>query len=462
MNRRRFLLRTAAATGGTMLAFGGFGKLADNIVSAQSRSTAFGFGELAPAMPLNSNVAHLALPKGFQYKILGEVNKVMADGRPTPRAHDGMALFKLRDEWRLVRNHEINDKFPKPGIAIGAANHYDESAGGGTTTLVIDPKTHEVVRDFVSLSGTLNNCAGGVTPWQSWISCEETTLGRTKIELPGGIVHGGFEKPHGYCFEVRASSNNALPIEPLKAMGRFVHEAVAFDAKRGVAYLTEDADASGFYRFLPKRGKHLESGGRLEMLAIDEASNFDTRKGLKNGRSFGAKWVVIDDPDPESADVDSAAVFKQGVAKGAAIFARLEGCFTAKDGRVWFSSTNGGDAKGGQIWLYEPTARDNGRLTLVFESTDRAVLDMPDNICLHPKRDVLYICEDSDYSLAGATPQNYVRVLTPDGRIADFAKNISPGKEQSEFAGAVFSPDGKTLFVNIQNIGITFAITGNF
>jgi secreted PhoX family phosphatase len=87
---------------------------------------------------------------------------------------------------------------------------------------------------------------------------------------------------------------------------------------------------------------------------------------------------------------------------------------------------------------------------------------MPDNICLHPKSNLLFICEDSDYGLAGVTPGNFIRVLSPDGKLADFAKNISPGKETSEFAGAAFSPDGKTLFVNIQTAGLTVAVWGDW
>jgi secreted PhoX family phosphatase len=327
MNRRNFLIKTAA--GGLGLAFGGFTKLAENIVGAQtlSNTKSRGFGALEPTAALNTGEVHLTLPKGFQYKTLGNIGKTMSDGRITPRAHDGMACFRNNNEWRLIRNHEINDRIPKPGVAIGAGFHYDEAAGGGTTTLVIDPKTHEIVRDFVSLSGTLNNCAGGATPWGSWISCEETTYGPTKYTAADGREAGGFARPHGYCFEVRASADHALTPQPLTAMGRFVHEAVAFDEKRGLVYLTEDVDAAGFYRFIPNRHKQLEKGGKLQILALNEKANFDTRSGQKKGVKFRTKWLTIDDPNPAEADTDPSAVFKQGIRKGAALFARLEGCF---------------------------------------------------------------------------------------------------------------------------------------
>jgi len=200
----------------------------------------------------------------------------------------------------------------------------------------------------------------------------------------------------------------------------------------------------------------------LQMLVVKDKSNYDTRKGQKTGAIFTATWTTIENPDPIEADVDSLAVYKQGFAKGAATFARLEGCYADKDGRIYFTSTSGGDTKGGQVWLYEPNNKNEGRLTLLFESPSREILDMPDNICLHPTSDLLFICEDSDYVGQGATPENFMRILTPDGRIADFARNITPNFTKSEFAGSTFSRDGKTLFVNLQSVGATFAIWGDW
>lgn len=464
MNRRKFLFCAALAGGGTTLMFNGFLHRAEMFAKTRNLAAlrAAGFGELVPTATLNTKEIYLELPKGFQYKVFGKVGSVMTDGRKTPRAHDAMATFQSGGDMRIVRNHEINDQIPKDGAAIGAGSHYDETAGGGTTTLIINPKTRELVRDFVSLSGTLNNCAGGATPWGSWISCEETTLGQTKIITKQGKEIGGFAKPHGYCFEVSASANNNLPPVPLRAMGRFVHEAVAVDRKTGIVYLTEDNNPSGFYRFLPNRHKRLAQGGTLQVLEIKNKSNFDTRKNQIVGSVLQTKWLKIENPDPSEADTDSLAVFKQGMKNGAALFARLEGCFADEKGRIYFASTSGGDNKGGQIWLYEANGRDEGRLTLVFESPDRQILDMPDNICPSPKGNLIYICEDSDYGLYGATEGNFIRILTPNGKIADFAKNITPGKEKSEFAGATFSKDGKTLFVNVQAAGVTLAIWGDW
>jgi uncharacterized protein len=460
MNRRNFLWNLSITSTSLAFASAGFANRVEAFAETGNFSAlkSVGYGELIPTATKNTGETYLALPKGFEYNIISKTGTPMTDGNKTPSRQDGMGAFQVGRELRIVRNHEItNSSKPIAGSSIGA-NPYDEMAGGGTTTMVINPKTREIVRDFVSLSGTLVNCAGGVTPWGSWISCEETTLGKS-VRADG---KGGFNQPHGYCFEVFASANNAVSPVPLKAMGRFVHEAIAVDRKKGTIYLTEDANTAGFYRFLPKRNKRLAEGGVLQMLKIKDKDAYDTRKGQKNGMTFATNWVTIDNPDPIEADLDPAAVYKEGLAKGAATFARLEGIWADKKGRMYFDATSGGDAKAGQIWLYEPTGKDEGKLTLLFESPSRQILDMPDNICLHPKNDLLFICEDSDYAELGGTPDNYMRILTKEGKIADFAKNITEKKEASEFAGSVFSQDGKILFVNLQTVGATFAIWGDW
>jgi secreted PhoX family phosphatase len=466
MDRRSFIANLATFSGSLAIACTSLGRRAEVLAQTGdlSKIRATGYGELFPTAATNTGETYISLPKGFEYNVIGKMGGTMADSRTTPRAHDGMATFKVGRELRIVRNHEVSGgSVPRPGSAIGSGNHYDETCGGGTTTLVIDPKTRLVTRDFVSLSGTMINCAGGPTPWGSWISCEETTLGPTvRTNATTGNKTGGFPKPHGYCFEVMASANNNLPPVPLKAMGRFVHEAVAVDKRSGVVYLTEDYNPSGLYRFLPNRSKRLAEGGTLQVLAIKGKTQYDTRTKQTMRAPLSAGWVTIPNPDPEAADLDPIAVFKQGRDAGAASFARLEGCCIDGRGRLYFTATSGGDSRGGQIWSYEPTARDEGRLTLLFESPSRQLLDMPDNVELMPKSDLLFVCEDSDYAEQGGTPQNLVRILTPEGRIADFAVNIFPGAPRAEFAGTTFSKDGKTLFVNIQGAGATLAIWGDW
>lgn len=464
MDRRNFLI--SAAAGGLAFSFGGFLRRADALLPGGNFAalSARGYGDLFEAATKNTGEKLLLLPKGFEYTVFGKAGEIMKDGRKTPNNHDGMAAFQIGDQLRIIRNHEVNNRKPIAGAGIGSSNHYDDEAGGGTTTLVIDPKTRTLINSFVSLSGTLMNCAGGVTPWGSWISCEETTRGETLHIDTDNLQAGGFKFPHGYCFEVRAGANTNLPPVPLKAMGRFQHEAVAVDRRSGIVYLTEDArPLCGFYRFLPKKPGRLAEGGRLEILAIKDKPNYDGRKGQKVGTALPVVWKKIDDPDPKSADFDEQAVLKQGAAKGAAHFSKLEGCLADANGRVYFVSSNGGEVEGGQIWVYEPVARDEGRLTLMFETTNRVLLDMPDNICFQPKSNLLFMCEDGGYTDSGRRPSdNYVRILTPNGKVADFAKNVVPGAGTAEFAGATFSPDGQTLFVNVQQAGLTFAIWGDW
>jgi uncharacterized protein len=454
MNRREFM-RRGAITGG---AFTFQGLLARNILepsnpnSLIAATSSGSYGPLALRRSRNTDEALLALPEGFNYTVIGKATAAMSDGNPTPRGHDGMAAFAGKGHIRLVRNHEINNRIATQALAFGNKAHaYDALAGGGTTTLLVDPGTREITKDFVSLSGTLQNCAGGPTPWNSWISCEETVLGKAKLTDAQGRTLGGFDKNHGYCFEVAASADGQAAPTALKQMGRFVHEAIAVDPATGVVYETEDQGTAGFYRFIPKKKGQLSEGGRLQMLAIKDQPKYDTRIKQKVGVRLPAVWVDIDEPDPAEADTSALAVYKQGLAKGAATFARLEGCWFGH-GRIFFNSTSGGDMKLGQVWEYLPANKASGHLTLVFESPSADILEMPDNICVSPQGG-LVLCEDG-------RQEQFIRGLTRKGQIFDFAKNRVPGFEMMEFAGATFSPDGETLFVNIQTPGITFAIWG--
>jgi secreted PhoX family phosphatase len=455
IDRRGFLLGSAGVGG--VLVGGPFQGLVARAARAQTgcplepATGAAGYGPLTPRAAQNRPEVVLALPKGFKYTVLSRTGQLMADGRPTPAGQDGMAAFPAANgNVRLVRNHEIpgfpTPAFPTPGavgVPVDPLKAYDPGGPGGTTTLEIDPRKRRVITDFVSLGGTVSNCAGGPTPWASWISCEETTLGGEPLR-----------HPHGYCFEVPSAADAEGRAEPLVAMGRFVHEAVAVDVATGLVYETEDQARAGFYRFLPDQRGVLAAGGRLEMLAVAGQPNYDTATGQTVGCTLPVTWVAIDDPDPAGAEQNPSAVHDQGAAKGGARFARLEGCWygQAVDGssRIFFSSTAGGDRGHGQIWEYRPSTE---QLVLLFESADTAVLDRPDNLTVSPRGGIV-ICEDGG-------GQQYVRGLTRDGRVFDFARNQAT---EREFAGATFSPDGQTLFVNIQGDGLrqgyTLAVWG--
>lgn len=319
----------------------------------------------------------------------------MSDGTPTPSMHDGMAAFPGRDGMiNLVRNHENSQ-----GVAFGA-NSYDPAAAG------------------------------------TWLSCEETFTG---LDV---------ERPHGYIFEVPAHATAPVDPVPLKAMGRFTHEAIAIDPATGIVYETEDRGTSGFYRFLPNDRDNLSAGGQLQMMAIKDRAKYDTRYSQRVGKPLPVEWVDIADPDPDSTD--SLAVFKQGFEAGGAVFDRLEGAWYG-DGSIYNNSTSGGDAGLGQVWEYRPRGNSGGQLVLVYESTDPEVLQSPDNICVSPNTGGLVLCEDGG-------GKDLLRGITPDGLIFDLAELGSPNT--SELAGATFSPDGRILFFNVQTPGITYAVTG--
>ena len=406
--------------------------------------TSAGYGPLVNIGP------ELALPAGFSCDVLSYNGKPMSDGSPTPGAFDGMAAFPLPNgNVRLIRNHENRDRPWTTKPKGDPAKAYDSKGAGCVSSLEVrftDAGRPEVVRDFISLTGTIVNCAGGPTPWGSWLTCEESVEGKAH----------GWTQEHGYVFEVPASAESEATPVPLKAMGRFVHEAVAVDPGTGVVYETEDRLVAGFYRFIPVRRGELAEGGALQMLAVDGHPNLDTADGQRVGVRYPAHWVAIQNPDPRGAWEDSSAVFRQGFDRGAARFARLEGCWWGDNG-VFFHATNGGDARCGQVWQYRPLSAERGELVLVFESPSAEVLDYPDNVTVSPRGGIV-ICEDG-----GGT--QFLRGLTRAGAIFEFARNTL---NNTEFAGACFSPDGRTLFVNIMGSttdagtqrGATLAIRG--
>lgn len=436
--RRDFLRRSAGAAGAALIAPSLSGLVACMQQAGATKSAPRlgraglgqgGYGTLRPAGP------DLSLPRGFNYTALSHTGKSMSDGHPTPAAFDGMAAFPLPNgNVRLVRNHESRDAPATATVKGDVRQAYDPRGGGGTTSLEVrvapDGKV-ELVRDFVSLGGTIVNCAGGPTPWGSWLSCEESVAGRAE----------GWGREHGYVFEVPAAAERQVAPVPLAAMGRFVHEAVAVDRATGIVYETEDYRlTAGFYRFLPAQPGRLAAGGRLQMLAVEGRPNYDTGTGQTVGARLPVRWVDITDPEP--VPFGPTAVFDQGYALGGARFARLEGCW-AGDDSIYFQTTDGGDAGLGQVWRYRPRGRDGGDLVLVFESPSQDVLDSPDNITVSPRGGIV-ICEDGE-------GEQYLRGLTPDGAIFDLAENLL---NTTEFAGACFSPDGRVLFVNIMGSNV--------
>ncbi|WP_027328489.1 alkaline phosphatase PhoX [Marinimicrobium agarilyticum] len=473
VSRRHFLRNASAAA----VAFGGLASpwVRSQVYAVDPEYGVDPFGQLVrdPAGLLN-------LPPGFSYRLLSRTGDRMSDGLITPSAPDGMAAFPVpgrKHKSFLVRNHEL-DSLGAEVDAFGgdlnrARKHVGEKAfdrfqaglpvNGGTTTLVFDHQTGTLERSHLSLIGTARNCAGGPTPWGSWLSCEETLVGEGQ----------GFGREHGYVFEVPATATGLVDPIPLTDMGRFTHEAAAVDSESGVIYMTEDYDHALFYRFLPNEPQRLVAGGRLQALVIEGWPSALTRnwpedvgdqsaRPVSIGESFRCRWMDLEDVTSPDGDLSI-----RGADEGAARFSRCEGVASARrtDGQreIFFAATGGGPKHIGQIWRYRPspdegTRREKenpGELTLMYESRDRSLMESCDNLAIAPWGDLI-ICEDSYSDQPDMV--NYIRGMTPQGRVYTLAMNAHPDK--GEFCGACFSPDGSTLFVNIQRPGFTLAVTG--
>lgn len=446
INRRQFLTTASLA-----------------FVSLQQYSRAAGTNRaIAPLGELVKDAKGiLDLPKGFSYRVISEAGRQMTDGLRTPGKPDGMAAFPGKDgKVVLVRNHELslemtsigpfenNTKLPD---SIDASLSHDAGEGGrephlgGTTNVVFDPATGETVAEFLSLTGTDRNCAGGPMPWGSYITCEEPE----HLITPRGLKHG-------WCFEVQATETPGLQkAVALKALGRFRHEAVALDPATGILYLTEDRTDGLLYRFLPETPRDFTKG-QLQALAVvgkpsADLRNYDPATSWpREGESMKVEWVDVEDPEAPLDDLRF-----RGFKSGAARFARGEGIHFSETG-IFICCTDGGPDRRGQLFRLHPSGSPEkpDQLELFLQSSADDILTNGDNLCPAPWGGVV-VCEDLvDNSFASHT---HIRCVTPEGKIYTIARNA---KDNSEFAGCCFSPDGKWLFVNLQGLGMTLAITG--
>ena len=441
IDRRRFLSLTGAGAG---LAFTGSltGLLGPTpVVSAHRRR---GYGDLVP-----DPQGLLDLPRGFRYEVFSrEAIDVLDDGSPVPASHDGMAAFDGRNgRTLLVRNHELEpDGIIEDGLVpvphVAGMTYDPDVVAGGTTTLVVKPNGR-LQSASVSLAGTIDNCAGGPTPWGTWLTCEES------FDLLG--------RRHGYVFEVDPKRGGNP--EPITAMGRFEHEAVAF-GRHGVAYLTEDAGGEDFkhglvYRFRPTATRlcpgALHHGGELAAMKVPALAGADLSAVDAPGSVFDVTWNVVAQPDPDEDDIrfitDATPVFK------------AEGIWRGR-GAIWFVSSYAlgptaedpeditAGVHGGQIWRYD---EHHQRIELVAVFPAEGPFDGPDNITVSPYGYALACTDGED--------DQWLVGITDGGEVFPFAHNRL---NDSEFAGATFAPNGRTLFVNLQEPGHTFAITGTW
>ncbi|MET7846867.1 alkaline phosphatase PhoX [Streptomyces avermitilis] len=481
LTRRDFARRSALTGAGVALA-GSVGALAtapnalastetDTESAGEESADRHGSVGYGPLIPDPKGI--LALPAGFSYRVITYSGKTkLESGEFTPSNHDGTATFDgPRDAILLVNNHELkgpraNWKYPVP-LTEGLV--YDPAASGGCTVVEV---RRDKVAEWVGIAGTSTNCAGGSTPWGTWLTGEET-------EDKAG--QNGMTKDHGYIFEVdpKDRRRNRDP-KPIKALGRYAHEAVVVDPKRGRLYLTEDASTPNglLYRWTPPQG--FEHGhGRLRTLAddagalqafkcFDSGGRFvdDLSRATRIGTVYGVDWVDV--PDRDAKTVSVRKQFTDGQVTRAR---KLEGMWWG-DGGVYIVSSYAREESpvqhDGQVWFYDPKRRTLTLKVLLGVNRDPSAdgaFDGPDNITVSPYGG-LVIAEDGEgvQHLFGATDSGRTYPIARNELAVTSAATAAGGTEAepsySEFTGVTFSPDGRTLFANIQDPGIMLAITG--
>ena len=434
-DRRKFLASTGAAFG----ALAASGCTMRGATSMANASAPLAYGPLRP-----DPAGMLDLPEGFSYRVLSRLGDAMADGGTVPDKADGMGCFDIgKGEIALVRNHELIPSDDAGGpIAKGFGTRNGEIVPGGTTNIVLDANTLAVKREFRTLGGTIRNCSGGVTPWNTWLTCEESPTG------PGQRYGEGLARNHGWGFEVPADATGLVEPVALTAMGRFNHEAACVDPATGIVYLTEDRDDGVLYRFLPNQRGKLSAGGKLQAMVVEGIA--DTRNwespAMPVRKLYEARWVDLDNVEAPKDDLRNRAM-----ASGATPIARGEGIHMGTDD-LFVCSTSGGQMKLGQIFRVVPGR--GGRpdmVELFFESENKDQFNYGDNLTVAPNGHLI-VCEDQYTDVV----DNHLRGITPQGRPYDFGKL----RMQTELAGGCFSPDGKWFFVNAYAPTRTIAITG--
>lgn len=492
LTRRGFLGRTAAT--GLGIAFAGsIDAIAGTAAHAASRSSA-GYGPL-----VKDPAGILSLPRGFSYTIVSEAGKtVMADGKLTPTDMDGTGVFATRAGLTLVNNHEIGGTEQPP--VVGSADlTYDSGVFGGTTNVDVDRKGRRI-REYVSVAGTDNNCAGGVTPWGTWLTCEET---ESRTGTRGRL------KDHGYVFEVSPiqAENPGNSNVPLKFLGRFAHEAVAVDPDTNIIYETEDANNPRglYFRWVPPKGFEGEKGelvalakgpggdtaGRLQAMRCSKGGQHiaDLSQATRPGTTYKVSWVDVPDRDAKTVSVRkqfngtwTEVTGKDAAGKnilttvtktdGADVTRsrKLEGAWWGDDGAYFVASfarlSDGSlNEHDGQVWFFDPDKQTVTLKTIFGVNPDPDVdadnYDGPDNITVSPYGGVI-LAEDGEglQHLVGVTDAGKSFTLARNDVAIPDPREPS-GVRYSEFTGPVFSPDGKVLFANIQSgPGRVFAITG--
>jgi len=385
--RRREFLRDGAAAFGAVAMGPAFWRRA---LSSEPVTRA----AVGPYGPVGApNAQGVAVPAGFEVRTIGLAGTPVAGtGYLWPIFPDGSASFALHDGGFVLA---VNSEVPG-GLGGASAVRFDKDA--------------RIVAAQRILGGTSTNCAGGGTPWGTWLSCEETETGLVWECDPLG----------------------AKPAVVRPAMGRFQHEAAAVDPAGKRVYLTEDLGDSGFYRFTPERYPDLASG--VLEIATD-------------GGGGRVTWVRV--PDPNAASVPTRKQVPTALK-----FQRGEGIFY--DSGIVYVATTGDD----RIYGYDTVSE---KLEIVYDG--KAVADAPlhrvDNVTVHPSSGDLFVCEDAD--------DLQICLITGEREVAPFAQlsgplHIRDEETTSEMTGVTFDPAGRHLFFSSQRglFGMTFMVSGPF
>ncbi len=433
----------------------------------------------------------LALPAGFSYRIVtreGVTDLSFGQGK-TPAFHDGTGVVAAgRNKLTIIQNHELTPHMATFGVPHVPGTVYDPGAANASgCTVITADGDGRATAEWVGISGTVRNCAGGVAPWGSWLTCEEIFIAAGATWSAAGQT-GTYEKNHGYVFEVfQSGSNHQLP-KPIKAFGRFEHEALAVEPNLRHVYLSEDASGPNglFYRWSAPSGTRLKAGlanllsdtaGKLEAMQIrlDDGSIVPDVAYITSaqlGRPFKVTWTEVADRDAVStpirrqfADgtVTRGKKFEGVWSNGKGVYIVNSFAFAASDlpadatrhdGMVWFYDYSDQTITLVTYFPHNPAAETEGAFPKYADLT----FDGPDNVTVTPWG-TLVLAEDG-------VRASHVLSAVPGGPTYAIARNqLANGTSggaptYSEFTGPTFSPDGKVLFVNIQVPGITLAITG--